>query len=182
MAVLILVFAVITPLGLLARAIADSNYAKNQVTAYYLAQEGLELVINKRDENLLPEGNQSADWLADLEDCIGNQYCQIDINSSQEVEADECNWTEEVPNNDCRLYIEDEEDGRYTTDIGAAPSLFYRSINIEEREDNSAVVKSLVLWTNKGKPVSVELATVVYNYEVPPPEDGSLPVEEGELL
>ncbi|MDQ5957709.1 MAG: hypothetical protein QG665_33, partial [Patescibacteria group bacterium] len=71
-AVLILVFAVIAPLGLLARAISDGNFAKNQVIAYFLAQEGVELVINQRDKNVdrgeytLPDPDS---WLNNLDRC-----------------------------------------------------------------------------------------------------------------
>ncbi|HYC83350.1 MAG TPA: prepilin-type N-terminal cleavage/methylation domain-containing protein [Candidatus Paceibacterota bacterium] len=49
-AIAILLIAVLGPMSLLSKAIADSSYARNQVIATYLAQEGLELVISERNE------------------------------------------------------------------------------------------------------------------------------------
>lgn len=48
-AITILIIAVIGPMTLFSRAIADGIFAKNQVIAFYLAQEGLELAIDHRN-------------------------------------------------------------------------------------------------------------------------------------
>lgn len=50
-AITILIVAVLGPLALLAQSISDASIIKNQITASYLAQEAVELIINKRDSN-----------------------------------------------------------------------------------------------------------------------------------
>jgi type II secretory pathway pseudopilin PulG len=64
-AITILVFAIIGPLQLFSQSIVDSNYAKNQITGFYLAAEGLDLVINKKENNLRVD--PAKPWLDGLE-------------------------------------------------------------------------------------------------------------------
>lgn len=52
-AVSILSIAVVAPMSLVAQSIATSFYARDQVTAFFLAQEGIEAVRNIRDNNIL---------------------------------------------------------------------------------------------------------------------------------
>ncbi|MEI6553492.1 MAG: hypothetical protein WCO09_02890, partial [bacterium] len=48
-AISILTIAVIGPLGIIAQALHTSYYSRDQITAYYLAQEAIENVRNLRD-------------------------------------------------------------------------------------------------------------------------------------
>ena len=50
-AISILLLAITGPLTLVSNSISDASYAANQITAFYLAQEGLELVVNRWEEN-----------------------------------------------------------------------------------------------------------------------------------
>ncbi len=61
-AVMILVMSVTGPLALAARGLSFSTYAREEITAFYLASEGMETIRNIRDSNLLsPESGK--DWL-----------------------------------------------------------------------------------------------------------------------
>lgn len=51
-AITILMIGVVGPLGLAARGIADGFYIQNELAAKYLAQEGIELVVAQRLNNL----------------------------------------------------------------------------------------------------------------------------------
>lgn len=84
-AVIILVTAVSGPLSIAARGLTTALIAKDQVTAYYLAQDGMEFVRFVRDTNKL----QSGDWLTgagdldaskriDLSNCAGANGCSVD--------------------------------------------------------------------------------------------------------
>ena len=73
-----------------------ASYAKNKFVASFLAQEGIELVRNIRDEYLLygPNGVQSLDWTLFLDDIAdscsaGNGGCAID-GSDADPEAISC--------------------------------------------------------------------------------------------
>ena len=52
MAITILMLVVVGPLMMLSKAVTYATLTKNQAIAYFLAQEGLELVINQRDNNV----------------------------------------------------------------------------------------------------------------------------------
>ncbi|NBV76697.1 prepilin-type N-terminal cleavage/methylation domain-containing protein [bacterium] len=52
-AVMILSLALIGPMALVARSVATSFYSRDQVVAFFLAQEALESIRNARDNNIL---------------------------------------------------------------------------------------------------------------------------------
>ncbi|OHA58207.1 MAG: hypothetical protein A2571_03015 [Candidatus Vogelbacteria bacterium RIFOXYD1_FULL_44_32] len=176
-AVLILVFAVIAPLGLLARAISDGNFAKNQVIAYFLAQEGIELVINKRDNNIAPSGEGEIDpnsWLNDMAPCSANG-----CNPTLELEFRACSNTDMEAvdyggRGNCQLYLTGNEDantysvGNFNTDT---PSLFSRQVKISDivGKPGQRLVTSKVIWSEKNKINKTEISTIIQNLLSPPP-------------
>lgn len=61
-AITILLIAVLGPLTLISRSIAEGVFAKNQLVAFYLASEGIEQVIHKRNilrKTVIPEDANS---------------------------------------------------------------------------------------------------------------------------
>lgn len=64
-AISILVVAVLGPLVIVSQALRTSFFARDQLTAYYLAQETIEHIRNMRDENSLTRTNAS-DWLKNI--------------------------------------------------------------------------------------------------------------------
>ncbi len=52
-AVTILMIGVIGPLVVAARGISDGLFAQNQITANFLAEEAIEMMVNRRDSNVL---------------------------------------------------------------------------------------------------------------------------------
>src|SRR5258708_2821268 len=52
-AVTLLAVAIVAPMQLTAQSLASAYYARDEVTAFYLAQEGIEAVRNVRDNNIL---------------------------------------------------------------------------------------------------------------------------------
>lgn len=52
-ALTLLTVAVVAPISLTAQSLSTAYYARDQITAYYLAQEGLEVVRSVRDHNVL---------------------------------------------------------------------------------------------------------------------------------
>lgn len=70
-AISILVLALTAPLAIVAQALRSSYYARDQVTAYYLAQEAIEFLRNKRDNAGL-QASANADTWTDLFDAEGS--------------------------------------------------------------------------------------------------------------
>lgn len=73
-AITVLLVSLVGPLSIAAQSLRLAYYARDQVTAFYLAQEAVEYVRAERDQNYLAD----ADWLTGLGDCIGNS-CVIDM-------------------------------------------------------------------------------------------------------
>jgi prepilin-type N-terminal cleavage/methylation domain-containing protein len=70
-AISILVLALTAPLAIVSQALRSSYYARDQVTAYYLAQEAIEFLRNKRDNAGL-QASASAETWTDLFNAEGN--------------------------------------------------------------------------------------------------------------
>ncbi len=63
-AISILTIALTGPLAIIASSLRSSYFARDQITAYYLAQEAIEYIRNKRDQNGLQGSAVAAeDWL-----------------------------------------------------------------------------------------------------------------------
>ena len=75
LALSILALAITGPLELAIKSIIVSGSSQNQIIALYLAQEGIEYVRNKRDNNIL----QSNNWLSGLDSCKSANGCYVDI-------------------------------------------------------------------------------------------------------
>ena len=52
-AISILMVAIVAPMSLAAQSLSAAYYARDQITAFYLAQEGIEVVRSVRDTNIL---------------------------------------------------------------------------------------------------------------------------------
>lgn len=61
-AISILILAITAPLAIIAQALRSSYYARDQITAYYLAQEAVEFLRNKRDFVGLQGNVDAAQW------------------------------------------------------------------------------------------------------------------------
>lgn len=61
-AISILVLALTAPLAIVAQALQSSYYARDQVTAYFLAQEAVEFLRNKRDNAGLQSAVTAEQW------------------------------------------------------------------------------------------------------------------------
>lgn len=66
-AISLLTVAIVAPMGLTAQSLSAAYYARDQITAYYLAQEGIEVVRSVRDGNV-------------LENALGQQANLLDYN------------------------------------------------------------------------------------------------------
>jgi prepilin-type N-terminal cleavage/methylation domain-containing protein len=171
-AISILLLAITGPLTLVSNSIADASYAANQITAFYLAQEGLELVINRWEENKY--NNQ--DLLLGLEDCasdVNGNGCQIFLDESLNIQAEPCGPTCDVLN----LNKNFNSSFGFTYDDSLGETKFIRTVKISpattqsitdpEVESGSVDIDSLVTvnvtWDDKGQKRSFNLSTLL-NY------------------
>ena len=73
-AVAILLMALLGPFSIAQQSLRSAYYARDQVTAYYLAQEGVEFVRAMRDQNYLA----GSDWLTGIGAVCTDVACTVD--------------------------------------------------------------------------------------------------------
>jgi Tfp pilus assembly protein PilV len=75
-AVTLLAVSIVAPMTLTAQSLKSAYYARDQVTAFYLAQEGLEAVRNVRDNNILQnsQGTTPVDLLQGIPSKSGSPF------------------------------------------------------------------------------------------------------------
>jgi hypothetical protein len=143
------------------------------VTAFYLAQEGLEFVRYVRDTNYLsnPSSTDSGKWVENLDDCASGSGCQIDVTSyfnsgsfgGVDGEISSCNIAGcDVlrVHNDTGLYT-------YSTNDSSATS-FVRTITVSSISVNEIQVVSQVSWQTGTIKKDIELVgnlRNIYGYE-----------------
>lgn len=155
-AVTILVIGSLGPIAIAAQGIASAGYAKDQITAYYLAQEGIEFVRNTRDTNalhgLLNSSSAAPDyWLSGLTACASAAGCKVDARTSV-VSA--CLRT--CPN----LTL---SSGYYGYG-GTTVTNFNRTIKIlSTASDNTKTVQVTMNWNSRGTTRTFVLSEDLYN-------------------
>lgn len=167
-AIAILMLAILGPLTIAAAGLRNSLYAKDEITAYYLAQEGIEYVRAIRDWNYF---DNNSSWLDGLTACIdspGNQHgCAIDgytwimSGDANVVECSSASCNEGV------LYLTANEDYTHESS-GNTVSRFKRYIKIDLANlstPDDVKVTSTVVWTTPGGgtrtfPLSVVISNI----------------------
>ena len=79
-AISILILALTAPLVIVSQALKSSYFSRDQITAYYLAQEAIEYIRNKRDNQGLSANAAADDWALNFTDDSGSMI--NDINST----------------------------------------------------------------------------------------------------
>lgn len=134
------------------------NLNERYLVASMLAQEGIELVRNIRDDNWL---NQSNDWLVDItEDDEGfplDGTFIIDYRGRASINHS----ADDMTNNDTKLYLEN--NGHYSHVYTGANTAYRRLITVSENVDY-LMVTSEVRWKKGPDDYSYKIFTVLYNW------------------
>lgn len=141
--IFLIIVGIIASVELISKSLKDSMDSRDQLIAVGLAQEGVELVRNVRDNN----------WLTGLIPIdnfryIKNGDCRTDINYEYGVDGDiRCFKVDD----DFKLYID--SNGLYVHEIvGTSPSRFKRKLIISGSDDSRSII-SMVSWGNNGFPL-----------------------------
>lgn len=176
-AITVLSVGVLGPLTIAARGIGDGLFARNQLAANYLAQEGLEAVINRRYAKYheaqvfsLPSGQTIFNTDPQITDCVaatGNgKYCSVDPEAS--TVAANC---DDAKSENCRLLFDIGRTGSYLyRPVGAregdqtAGPEFVRLVQMEypAGDQNKLKVTVTINWQNKDVPRTLSLVDYLY--------------------
>ncbi|MEX0917159.1 MAG: type II secretion system protein [Candidatus Paceibacterota bacterium] len=128
-AVSILLVSIGGPLTIAQRGISSAFFARDQITAFYLAQEAVEYIRNVRDSNKLA----GDEWTLGFEDCIGS-VCLIDAKTNE---------IEECIGGSCDPL---KYDGEFYTYESGENSHFTREVVIETVNGNEIDVQVTISW------------------------------------
>ena len=142
-AITILLISIGGPLTIATKGLSSALLARDQITAFYLAQEAIEFARNRRDSYalLLKTQESKNGFLYDFSGCVDGGECMIDtINSS----VDKCNG-------DCDKLLYDSTTGFYVhRPTGATEtSIFRRSLSFETVNQNEVAATVVMEWTTR---------------------------------
>ncbi|MEX0910041.1 MAG: hypothetical protein WDZ75_01970 [Candidatus Paceibacterota bacterium] len=122
----ILLIGLVGPLMLVNSNLQAGRFSRDQITAYYLAQEAIEMVREERDENFIA----GRGWLAGLDDCKNSNGCRVDGQVGVSDPFLSCSGDCTSP----RLQV-NTTNGRYGYGAGE-DSRFYRHVQIDDNVDS----------------------------------------------
>jgi prepilin-type N-terminal cleavage/methylation domain-containing protein len=131
-AITILVVSIAGPITIASKGMASAVFAKDQIVAFYLAQESVEYIRNKRDENNI----NNDDWLTGLSDCIDANICTVDIQN---------NTITKCPSGVCPVLKYDDNNGFYNYSTGN-DSNFTRSVSIATINVKEVAITTTLSW------------------------------------
>lgn len=147
-ATFVLITAIIGPLSIVAKGVFFSNLAKDQFISFYLSQETIEYLRNKRDVNTMSGGNWS-DFKSRISPCFYNYNpngCFIDV---AEDALGSCTTS------GCGYLKQNSSSGLfgYGSGGGWSNSPFIRTIRVynqppDDTESNEMMIEVTMSWKN----------------------------------
>jgi len=153
-----------------------STTARDQITAFYLAQQAVENIKNIRDNNVLFSlsqisiGNPSRGWLYGLsgaggDPCYFGKVCQIDSLLQTATSCGSAAITTNPPNL-CVNMTQNEDNGLYGYNASWGATRFKREIQLENVVLNREVrVVVTVSWTGNSGPQFFQVKETLLNRE-----------------
>ncbi len=147
-AISILSVSVTAPLLIAQKGVSSAMYARDQVTAFYLAQEAVEYIRNIRDTNRI---TGAPSWLDTLTPCMSTgagEKCTIDARYSDPFTSPGAILS--CPSGNCPTLLFDPAEGIYGYGTGWQPTIFTRSISVSNlASPKEAEIAVTISWTTK---------------------------------
>lgn len=163
-AITILLIGVLGPLVIAANGIADGIFAQNQMTANYLAQEAMDLVINRRDGYEL-DNQCPLESLASL-DCDNpaspSKICWLNLNVAGTPSVVEISGGHGEPRN-LQFNPNPSTQGFEEPTAGSIGPVFQRSVFVEKPVSGQRKITVKVAWKNKANDRNLTLISYVYS-------------------
>jgi prepilin-type N-terminal cleavage/methylation domain-containing protein len=142
-AISILTLSIMATFTAVQNSLQSSSFSKDQITAFYLAQEAVEYVRNMRDTNTI----SGRDWMEGLltpgDECNSGTPCKVDVSQKS---FSHCSST-------CPLLRQDPVTGLFGYNSGWTETRFRREIKIEEvkaSDPPEVLVIVTMSWTSNG--------------------------------
>ncbi len=149
--------------------IQSSTIARDQTTAFYLAQEAMEFIKNIRDENALHTiGTETTvNWLAGLSNvstdpCYFGKVCKLDSPLKTVSSCGSAAVTSSPPGL-CPNINQDPTTGLFGYTSGWTPTSFKREIQFQQISANEVTVVISMSWTNRTTAQSFQAIETLFN-------------------
>jgi prepilin-type N-terminal cleavage/methylation domain-containing protein len=154
--------------------IRSSTLAKDQMAAYYLAQEAMEYIKNARDENALhsiyevTQGRPERSWLYGIasvagDPCYFGKVCAVDSPAKTVTYCGSASITSNPPNL-CSVLKQDPTTKLFGYSLGWTDTVFKREIQFEEISSNLEVrVVITMSWTGNYGNKTFQVAETLFN-------------------
>lgn len=162
-AIFILIVGTIVIYGVFFDMSKQTNNYPNKLTAFYLAQEGIEIVKNIRHDNWVK--NTSLDWLGGIDDENCKNICHFEADYKTGIDGELFRYINEGR----FLNINSNNIYSYDTSGSSLPTIYKREIIIAGSNDvfgSSDIFKvdSIVRWQYRGEQFFVQIADFLYNW------------------
>ena len=163
-AITILLVAILVPMRIITQSIKAAAFSREELTAVLLAQEGLEVMLRLRDNDVL-DGSGTWNWYSNLPAaCKNSTGCGYDVSaSSPSNEFISCSGS------NCVLRLDDESsapDYYYSHDGNDDATIYTRKLFLEEVvADQEVEVTAVVEWNSAAlnSTVSISVQTSIFN-------------------
>ncbi|MDB5204676.1 MAG: seg [Candidatus Taylorbacteria bacterium] len=183
-AITLLVLAITGPLQIASNALNSSYYARDEITAYYLAVEGIEYIKNSRDSLFLSDvfigpGSRSY-WLMGLDPCVTSgadptfEGCYVNTTKDFNIDHSAAIVACDI-NTGCPHLRYNSDSGFWGYDSGdplAVETKFKRRISVIPQNTNygqdEAVIKVDIIWPSRdalGGEKTFSLTDIMTNWE-----------------
>lgn len=153
-AVSILLLAILGPLAIASKGLNTAIVARDQVTAFYLAEQAIEYLKNVRDTNAI-NGN---DWDTYISDCETSRGCTIDVvNISGPSSA-----IQQCGARRCNPFLKDAS-GRFNYANGETTQFTQKVVVAETGNDDERKVTVTMTWQSLGQSRSFTIQENLFN-------------------
>ncbi len=157
-ALALIVSALMGPFALASRGIFGAKFSRSKIVALNLSQEGIELIRQMRENNIL----SGAQWRG-LTGTCGVKCTRLQDGSYQpDVYTSASGSTPPVSTNAPLLF--DAAGGLYSQTSGTA-TLFTRVVDISTPSVDQMRVRSTVTWVESGISRRIQLEATLYNWQ-----------------
>jgi hypothetical protein len=147
--------------------IQNSIFAKDQIVAFYIAQEGIEIIRNIRDENAL----NKRPWLTGIPigtggaDCASAAGCGIDIQNMNFIDCAASSGSA------CNIFYDADgltngagsPRGVYSHVSSGSQTIFSRSIRITNVSASEVTVDAQVTWQSRGATRTITVQSRIFD-------------------
>ncbi len=173
-AISVLLIATVGPMTIASRGLQSAQFAREQATAVFLAQEGIEAIVAERNGSILAaiqngDLSESWDWhtSGSISRCFSGAGCGVDFNN-EDVRSPiiDCG------SSSCMLrYVPGTSVPYRANGASADETMYERVIHLEEvgagSRDKEVLITSTVTWQSRLytgiAPQKVELRSTVFN-------------------